>query len=165
MVLPVSLPLQPTLCRAEHLLFSMLHVFTWKGGRIPPCLSALCPVEGCLSSPLPAGGTGFRGLGEGSSPEVLFHLPREICPNQLLSWKEMPMDFHASFTLSPDPRAGKWTAGRAGSETQATCPRSIPLTWHDLGPSEHSTLRTYNVPDQKSPFLSSSSPTESGRLF
>lgn len=36
----------------------------------------VCPPEGCLSSA--AGGTGFPGLGEGSFPEILSHLSREI---------------------------------------------------------------------------------------
>lgn len=43
---------------------------------------------------------------------------------------------------------------------QSTCPHSIPLAWHDPGPSENLTSWIHIVPYQRSPFLSSLSPTE-----
>lgn len=123
----------------------------------------------CLSSHLTAGGTGFPGQKEWSSPKILFHLSMEF-PND----QPIPASHYGRtrlYIFMPPWLCHKIVMlagglqGEQAAETRATYPHCIPFTWQDLGPSKLSPLSTYVVLDQRFPAVSSSSPTQSGGYF
>lgn len=115
MLLPVCLCLQPTLCMAEHFLYSSLCVSSCKRGRTPPHLSALHspPVLSfdCRRKRFSwAEGMEFS---QDSLPS-LHGAPQWPAHSSFPLRKDMPIYFHATLALSQNCHAGRCTAGRVG---------------------------------------------------
>lgn len=83
-------------------------------------------------------------MGEGSSPEILSHLPREIPYDQPMptsySGRRCLCIFMPAWLCHQTLVLASGIQGEQAAETQDTCPHSIPLMWRGLGPSECSTL-------------------------
>lgn len=129
------------------------------------CLPCTLP----LSSPLTAEGKGFPGQREWSSPKILSRLSMELPNGQPIPASHYGRTclyiFMPPWLCHKTVMLAGVLQGEEAAETQATHPHCIPFTQQDLGPSKLSPLSMYDVPDQRFPFLSSSSPSQSGRLF
>lgn len=150
---------------AEHFLFH--HSVSPPGrelGHPHICLPCALPKD-CLSSPLTAGGTGQR---EWNSSRILSHLSMDFPNDQPI--QAFPItEGHAyifSCHLGFVTKLSCWQVDCRESRLQRLRP-PIPTAshLHDLGPSKLSPLSTYDVLDQRFPFLSSSSSSQRGRLF
>lgn len=117
----------------------------------------------CLSSHLTAGGTGFPGQREWSSPKILSHLSNDQPIPASHYGRTCLYIFMPPWLCHKIVMQAGGLQGEQAAETQATHPHCNP--WQDLGPSKLSPLSTYVVLDQRLPFLSSSSPSQSGGYF